>query len=70
MKNDLIFADAELRCIPVNDDAVFRMANARAAIQRALEKCVAAEQAKEKPPEDEPGKEETEDKKKTEDEQK
>lgn len=48
MKNDLIFADQELRNIPVADDAVFRMANARAAIARALEKCQAAELANEK----------------------
>jgi len=44
MKNDLLFAVAELRAIRVCDDDVFRMANARAAIGRAIETIESAEQ--------------------------
>lgn len=65
MKNDLLFADAELRAISVQNDDVFRMANARAAIGRVLSRLDEAEQ---KAKEEDPGKDQNQKKeKKTED---
>ena len=65
MKNDLLFAVAELRAIRVCDDDVFRMANARAAIGRVLSRLDEAEQ---KAKEEDSGKDQNQKKeKKTED---
>lgn len=65
MKNDLLFAENEMRGIRVADDDVFRMANARAAIARALDKIRIEEEqrgakkaAESKEPKAEPKKEE------------
>lgn len=44
IKNDLRFADIELSAILVQNEDVFRMANARAAIKRALSRIDEAEQ--------------------------